>query len=494
MKQLKTLVLSLPFVLAAVGCSQDELLPDGGTGTSVPEGLHEVEATFNMGTSGGLQTRSTTRPVISSDDWQRVTNVRIYVFKAENANASDDAYYYQPNINDGKGYLYVSNFADTKKDWGEDEVWGDDENEQENEAYTYSAKLQLEPGYYKFLAVGRDDIDEEGAKQSPAMTVPDWSFADYPSTIQNLLGKKAIGISGISDEDDSEDESKFFYDFDWEIETSLEAATVIVPHKTSVCTELFVGTSDVCPITESTSGFSTRIEMSRAVTGLLMYVKNIPQYVEAMENIQEYSKKGWSTVIKKGTSCKVERVCILAARSNYEIMMNTREVGNSYEVNENVIEYYTAITVPDDLEDQTIVDGCYTDKVLSGAFLCPQLAHKGGYENKEDMFNKDEKLDKSLYLVYLTTPSDKNRKYPIWWKPIKITGYQAPNGEDEYYYSLKANNFYSFGNRNYYEDEQGNKEKGDKPIDLKPKKDSEENLVITVNPDWDWKGDLEWAD
>lgn len=476
MKQLKTFVLSMPFVLAAVGCSQDELLPDGGKGTNLPEGLHEVEVTFNMGMSGGLQTRSITRPVISSDDWQRVTNVRIYVFRADSKNAADDGYFYCPDI-DTKGYLYVSNFADAKKEWQDTDVWGDSEEEKnENETHTYSVKLKLGSGSYKFLAVGRDDIDESSTMQSPTMSVPDWTFSDYPSTFQEALGKKNISSY------DDEDESSYFYDFEWDKTTSLKTASVMVPATASTCSEMFVGTSEVCTVAENTTNFSTSITMDRAVAGMLMYVKNIPVSVPAMEDIQEYSKNRWHTIIHKGEVCKVERVCILAARYNYEINMNTREAGTIMVYNENTHHFYTGIKISD-MPNQSIEDGCYKASVLDGTFLLPQLPNKGGYTENDQMFNEHEKLEKSLYLVY-TTLSGQGGEFPIWWQSIKIKDYNAPAGEDEYNYSLKANNFYSFGKKNIDKGE-------DDPIDLKPKGE-EGNLYIEVIPDWDNVADLEW--
>lgn len=88
------------------GCSEDGVVPDVGQGTDVPEGMHEVEVTFNMGTSGDIQTRSVSRPVISSDNWQRVSNVRIYVFRSENGGEDNSSYtYYKPSVRQADGTI-----------------------------------------------------------------------------------------------------------------------------------------------------------------------------------------------------------------------------------------------------------------------------------------------------------------------------------------------------------------------------------------------------
>lgn len=475
MKQLKTILFTLPFALAAVGCSQDELLPDGGKGTGASGGMHEVEVTFNMGTSGGLQTRSISRPVISSDDWQRVTNVRIYVFKAESADAGDAAYYYQPDINDGKGYLYVSNFADTKKDWEENDVWGDDSTEKENEYYTYSAKLELGPGYYKFLAIGRDDIDEEHLDnlQDLTMTIPEWNYNDYSSDIQEILEERFL---------ESKTSKPNFSDIKWNDKTTLEKASINT--KQDQCSELFSGTSPVCPITDGVQGFSTNITMNRAVAGFLMYVQNIPTAKEAIADVLTYDdrEEEYTPIIEKGKSYAIERIAILSPTSiDFGITLNKRETTGKGSENTNLAKYLIAFDA-DTISQVT---------ELKGIFLSPQQANKGNAkkdwiidynDDKED----DEDFSKSLYLVYFTSLQHQTSIIPIWWKPIKIVSssgdYTLPEGEDEYNYSIKANHFYSFGKKNY--------EDGiDEPIDL-----SDNNLVITVNPDWDWKGDLEWAD
>lgn len=483
MKQLKHLVLYLPFVLAAVGCSQDELTPDGGTGTGVPEGLHEVEITFNMGTSAGLQTRAIPRPVISSDNWQRVTNVRIYVFKAENADASDDAYYYQPNINDGKGYLYVSNFADTKKDWEEDDVWGDETDEQENEYYTYSAKLQLESGYYKFLAVGRDDIDETDHStmvfSDPCLNYP----SEYPEEFIETAKAFSEGES-INYSPEEPDE--------WTNETTLDEVKFV--SSVSPCgTELFTACSQAIPIDTENTGFSATMKLNRAVAGMLLHVTKIPTNYESMVTIQRKISGKNKKFVTKGKQYPVSDIAICSPEILHQVFLNGRlpvdeQKTDNIETYENEnLELPFLIQNLSDLTDNG--KGYYEkynkgewepDTCLIGTYILPHPKTTKSIELGTN--NTETTLDKTLYLVFYTTATDDPGvgTSPIYWRPIKLTN-NIPASEDETHFSIRANCFYSIGEKKY---EDGT----DKPIDLTS------NAVITVNPDWDWKGELEWAD
>lgn len=487
MKQLKTILFSLPFALAAVGCSQDELLPDGGKGTGASGGMHEVEVTFNMGTSGGLQTRSITRPVISSDDWQRVTNVRIYVFKAESADAGDDAYYYQPDINNKKGYLYVSNFADTKKDWKENDVWGDDANEQENEYYTYSAKLELGLGYYKFLAIGRDDIDEEHLEnlQDLTMTIPN---LDFPEDYVNIPNFKDM-VSESSTLDFKKDAPK------WDEGTTLNDA--LIQSSGYSCSELFSGISEPISITPDVKGFSSTITLNRAVAGMLFYVENIPTEVEAL--VSYYDDNFIELLVEKGKKYPVEKIGIAPLEYFSQVNLANRKPAGTAAVNKNnrsgftLVNYF--ISLRDELKNKTEDGECFVGENISeehpngtfllGTFLLPQNTVSSTLtvgDAIDDDPDTQATLDKSLYLVFLTSFSGSaSAEYPIYWKPI----YNKTLGSDKF--SIDANSFYSIGLKNH--------EKGeDDPIDLKPGSDDGNNLVITVYPDWDWKGELEWAD
>lgn len=507
MKQLKTLVLSLPFVLAAVGCSQDELLPDGGKGTNVPEGMHEVEVTFNMGTNSGLQTRSVhERDVISSDNWQRVTNVRIYVFKGNeemkdkegkpitdkegnpitfDPNKDECYFYHTPSNSDGKSipYIYVSNFADKKKDWGENDVWGDDENEQENEHYVYSAKLQLNEGYYKFLAIGRDDIDENNLENlnDLTMTIPD---LDYPEDYTNLPNFKDM-LDGISTLDFKEN------DPNWNKDTSLSDA--LIQSSGYSCSELFSGVSETISVTSGVTGFSSTITLNRAVAGMLFYVENIPTKVKAL--VSYYDDNFIETLVEKGKEYSVVKVSIAPLEYFSKVNLASRKPAGVAASNKNNRVGFTLtncfISLRDELNKKTEDEDCFVGENISekhpngtfllGTFLLPQNTVSSTLTVGDAIDgNPDTQaiLDKSLYLVFMTSfGGGASFEYPIYWIPIYNKTLES------YTFSMDANSFYSIGLKNH--------EKGeDKPIDLKPGGDDNNNLVLTVHPNWEGVSEL----
>lgn len=527
MKQLKTLVLSLPFVLAAVGCSQDELLPDGGTGTSVPEGLHEVRVMFNMGTNSGIQTRATSRPVISSDDWQRVSNVRIYVFKSETESSDNSDYkYYTPHVQQADGtiktqnYFYVSDFYKSD-DWGtsssggeeskenpydlETPVWGDDNQaEKNNEQHSYTIKPLLPEGYYKFLAIGRDDITETD-HSNMVLFEPNWSYpTDYPKTFINKVRM-------------SEDENFYFEPEQWDKETTL-SDVAMYSNLYPETKELFCGLSQSIKV-ESSQGFSTSINLNRVVAGVLMYVQNVPGRLKAMADVYIPSNKPPYTPKKatsKGDSHTITYVGIAPLCYGYTIPL----MGNEGEYFEN-----TSFLLPlcvydfnseddwkrDDSENQYYYKDEWGENnpskensVLAGNFAIPQpVPSQSMTIGKSDPYVAEN----SLYLVFYTSRNVSGvglSMVPVYWIPIKCKydytydddtdDYTEPTEHtgDAYKFPIKANCFYSLGKKNYKTDE-------NEPIDLKKHFDEggeggDNNLVITVNPDWDWKGDLEWAD
>lgn len=539
MKQLKTILFSLPLVLAAVGCSQEELLPDGGKGTGASEGLHEVVVTFNMGTSGGLQTRSIQRPVISSDNWQRVSNVRIYVFKGKDKDGqgnpistfdpNDDSqyFYYKPTV-DGKEleYIYVPQFS-KDDDWGEDDenhyslevpVWGDDDNaEKDLEQHVFTNKMQLKTGYYKFLVIGRDDISEGGDVSKIVLTEPTMQERDYPSSFF------------------AEDKSKIL--LDWSVKfkegkTALNNVILRCGDNTGQATEVFRGISEDIYVTEESQGFTRSIELKRSVAGVLMYVKNIPTSIKAQYNVAIEDKE-WGDrkiVVESGKSYTVSNIAIgtIAYSRDVNVYDNQPDGKRAKNANvtEHVVDYYnfsqrygdkgkfltSYLTDTEDgytyykidhstdqyAEDTTLCD----NSVLAGGFFLPQDAPTEelqiyGDEDDENILT----LDGTLYLVFFTQFSGSS--YPFYWIPIKCEYDYTYNGDtddytgptehigDAYKFPIKANCFYSLGSRNY-------KKNINEPIDLKKHFDKEEggdnSLVITVNPDWDWKGELEWAD
>lgn len=497
MKQLKTLVLSLPFVLAAVGCSQDELLPDGGTGTSVPEGLHEVKVTFTVGTSSQLSqngrgiTRAgyddytfipgqgaykpknpePPRELESSNDWQQVNDVRIYVFKENNGNF----YYHRPFDASGKqqDYYQVSSFED-KFSSNKNVVWWGGEKDV-NEEHSYSIKPLLADGNYKFLAVARDDKYATEKK----LTDP------------NVDSGRPANIKAWK-----------------ENVTVLDDATIVgTNYNLLQGDELFSGVSNEISVSEGSIGFSQTITLNRAVAGLLIYLENVPANEVAMQDLGSRA----DGYIDAGESYPVNRISIVSGvgMSDRVIVANPTEAYDgktNIDNDENLKERFMDIIIP--MNQETKTEGNYTyyvntstndkhpNSLLGGCFIMPQvdktsMSGDGTYDD-----SMTENLGKSLYLVYYTF-TENDAYLPIKWIPIKMKSSSDGNPvESEYYYSIKANHFYSLGRKHYSQDGGTIKDEDDVPIDLKPEggEGGDNNLVITVNPDWDWKGDLEWAD
>lgn len=521
MKQLKTLVLSLPFALAAAGCSQDDVLPDGGKGTNLPEGMQEVEITFDMGAATAMQTRSISRPVVSSDNWQRVNNVRIYLFKhngssttdctdtdgcgcggdAENCNKNYELTRIYNKDGSQSDYLYVPAF-EKPEDWGtkpsvvgdcdgthqEDiPVWGDDDNENETyEQHTFTTKIVLSTsGRYKFLAVGRDDIDgqeEHGMCYQETWiknSTPNESLYDMSMSLMGNWGEGRLPDIGAN--------------------------------------ELFSGLSSSFS-SKDISSQNLSITMKRVVPGFLLYVKNIPQNRIARASIP-LEEGDPRIAIHKGKSYEINRVAIAARCISGEVplvkllgqeidKMDGILEGIPTRANTNFASSFTAILYDSQWEykegiwawkaGETVNPHWEKNSYLSGKCAVP-LNLKTTPGNKPVIVGVKEtdkktgaiiaepvELDHSLYLVFYTDKHEFAQiagvKLPVDWIPIKIVSENgAPvSGEESKVFNFYPNRFYSIGERNY---EDGK----NKPIDLSS------NLVITVNPDWDWKGDLEWA-
>ena len=459
MKGKKIVTTCLLFLIMVTGCS-GELSDKMGAGSN--GGRYEnVEISFHIGTRSGLQTRAHSRPVESSDNWQRVTNMRIYVFHSETG-GDDDTYLYQPEIDNGKGYLYISDFEKTKENWKPNDVWGDEDTEKESEQYRWTTTLELKTsGYYKFLAVGRDDIDEPvtAKRQKEAMTTGDGSDR--------------------------------FDDIVWDENTTLASASIIAPEH--ICHELFSGCSSPFQVSSETQAYSASIELKRAVAGMLLYVKNIPSSLPAIEDIYNY--RG-NKVLNKNQLYDVDGFAIVTANKTDGILLKDRTYNEENLWTDTFLEYHFVFIDRDDLKThKTDADGYYVNEDgtpyahLAGNFIVPQPVNEEGLSSGRPEFSKNEKFKRSLYLVFYH--SKNAGSHPFHWLPIKCKtdyvydqeedNYNPGNGihagEKDYYFPLKANHFYSLGKKN--------KALGwDEPIDLKKVKESDAEIVIQIDPFW----------
>lgn len=472
MKQLKTFVLSIPFVLAAVGCSQDEQLPDGGKGTHAPGELHEVEITFEMGTGGRLQTRTANgdclfvpdnelipqseppRKLVSSNNWQQVNNVRVYVFKQ---NVEGKFVYYCPEDKSGTPREYFSVDAFTKKfDLSPYAVWWGG-NTGKNETHSYSISPLLGEGTYRFLVIARDDKDKQAS----------FSMLTNPNEDNEALNWEK-----------------------WEAgTTTLEEATLVCTNRDMIASaELFTGCTPGITVTPTQTSFKQDIELKRAVAGILLYIENIPAEIKGT------GEESVGIIIPSGRTIAVGLIHGQVTSDRVKLHDRSALTGTLTTVENSMIKHpLLRIDIP---EGAKIENGYYVNlssentehphSMLGGVFTMPQEANaQGGNDNDLD------RLQKSLYLVLYGEcvwpsgiKSEFARVIPVRFKLDKPeTG--AVDTTDPYYFPIQANHFYSLGKRKFKND--GTELEEDKPIDLK-----KDNIVITVNPDWQWSGSLEW--
>lgn len=225
--------LSAALMLAAMlaACAEDAqyATPDNGSETA------SVEISFDIACRADACTRSVTpqpRQLNTEDNWQATTDVRLYIFRSASPSGPfrycRADYSYAPS----RDYIEVPAFATTKTP-GQHYTGG------LLETHTYQASVRLEKGYYyQFLAVGRDDIAPADSTHSAFKAL-------------NLqVGKTRID--------------------------SVEAQ--MLADQTS-CTELFTGTGSVHEINHLKTTIADRIEMRRAVAGILLYIYDIPYKV-----------------------------------------------------------------------------------------------------------------------------------------------------------------------------------------------------------------------
>lgn len=220
--KLSPVLLFLPLLLACAGNEDGDV-----TGADL-EGTAPVDIVLTLGCTSVETTRSTPMPreLISTDNWQHATNVRLYAFRAENP---DSTYRYclcQDKEGRTTPYIYVPEFAAKGHN-----TW----KNTQDEWYEKVVRTRVEKGYYyKFLAIGRDDISED-------------------------------------------DESKSAWELNIAPGISLDEAQAKLPQGMLTGTELFSGSNEepFC-IDDTVRAIKRRVVMKRAVAGLLMYVENVP--------------------------------------------------------------------------------------------------------------------------------------------------------------------------------------------------------------------------
>ena len=447
-------------------CSGD----DPTAAPDIDEKLYEVNLSFAMTVeSNSLSATRASRPLDPDDKdqcLQRVTDVRIYVFRSETG-AEGSFVYYHPAVEDGtdgsvtrQPYFRVDEFR--KSD--EAPNWGDHNSNQEEHVYTVSPRLGK--GYYRFLAVGRDD--------DPAST---------PLAINWVAGK-----------------------------TSWEKALMQNTGKTPVVTEIFSG----YPVknggkeveTVELPGeerFVTSITMRRAVAGVLMYITNIPERLISDFGWEQDDEIGTGIIptdFKKGDEYSVTGVAIVSVGHNRALNLMNRRWGNEdtdFEFDDSRFKLTRLAWEETKGHKKEACEGgigdhtphyMYTDIFKDGNFVFPARltgrvhapASLKDYPKSDDPFTALYPFQKSLYLC-IYTESMSGGFFPLKMIPIKIArsnmhdpaAHENCAGDDVLdptgtHFNLVANHLYTLGTP-------------DHPIDLDDELKHPE-LEITVIGAW----------
>lgn len=370
----------------------------------------------------------------------------------------------------------------------------------------------MKDGYYKFLAIGRDDIDEPDDYSNMTMSEPSLDYpGEYPENFVEELNENASMFSLPPQQYPAEIEGEWTSGT-----TTLENATLTVKSLSGGVTELFSGLSDkTAEVTPSTVGFTTSIQMDRFVAGILMYVKNIPSKLSAMATVDKYNSEfgEYDKLVEKGKEYDVHAIGISLTNWQRDFSLLTRKAVSTSSVGINTQLKNT--TVQAELQSYSIDSegyyqinntGLQENSVLEGGFCTPQNAPSrvltiGPDKNNPDYSEGEESTieNNTLMLVFFSTIAG-NERVPIYWIPIKCVYDNKYNSSDDdyigsehpqesaYNYNIDANSFYSLGKKNYATQE-------DEPIDLKEYFENGGEggeIVIKVYPNWDWTGNLEW--
>lgn len=458
-KSFKVLLLGLPMALSLFSCSQEEALLPG-----LMDEAREVNLSLKFSLAADIDTRST-RPLVSINAWQRVTDMRVYLFHSATGEegsfklycpefeAPDGSRQKQPNV-------YIPEFE--KSESGADEgIWKQPQNEQ----YTCKVSPLLHYGFYRLLAVGFDDPEASPVKLN-------WT-------------------EGI---------------------TTWEAALLSNAANSPVASEVFTGypmDSDNIPVSfevdPDSEGFSTEIKCRRAVAGVLLYLKNIPSHLKAEQDWFD-DEVGTGIIgpsISNGQDYPIHEVALVTAGYNPVCNAVSRlwEEGFIYDRSGFRLTRLASISLdPDEAAGKD-----YHEKTFPavGNFVMPSntvtvkdnpllLQFDGDLASPELLA-----FDKSLYLCFFTKVAG-DSYFPVKFWPVKLVRSYIQDEDSEdvcagdlglerdnpFNYNLVANHLYCLG---MYE------EGGvDKPVDLKKEQEEHvDGLKIVVLGSWQFEINIE---
>lgn len=469
---------------------------DGVAGTDSEAGASATRVDLSDGTfvpdGDLLPQREPPRLVLSSNNWQQVNDVRIYVFRRNTAGAF---VYYRPQDADGvkHDFFSVDDFT-LKFDISPYVVWWGGTSDR-NESHTFTGRMYLPTGEYRFLALARDDraVTAERRLTDPNEAVSAWGWQPWEESV-----------------------------------TRLDRATLCCARNRELsATELFSGcTTESLHVDGTTTHFCRSVPLNRAVAGILLYVEHIPATIRVCTHrtadasgfrdvavtglavvhgrtvsdqvllASREALAGRLTVVSSGTATVASGnssgdVSSLAVGSSDPVSGMTSSTSDSSGTDSGSSSSTTSLPFPQycllraDIPTHAQVrNGLYVqvspdnaahpDALLKGAFVMPQ-------QTNQPTDGASENWDGSLYLVFLGYDSSLKREIALSWRPIRLSG-DDDGSCDPYRYPLRANHFYSIGSRTFSPDGSTLSAADDRPLDLRGSVDAE----ITIRLDSFW--------
>lgn len=462
---------------SATGVSASRV--DLSDGTFVPDGVL-------------LPQREPPRLVLSSNNWQQVNDVRIYVFRR---NTAGTFVYYRPQDADGvkRDFFSAEDFT-LKFDISPYVVWWGGASDR-NEAHTFTGRMYLPSGEYRFLALARDDRAVAAGRRltDPNEAVSAWGWQPWEESV-----------------------------------TRLDLATLCCARTSELATtELFSGcTTESLHVDGTTTHFCRSITLNRAVAGILLYVEHIPATIRvcshrtaAASGFRNIAVTSLAVVHGRTVSDQVLLASREALAGRLPVVSSTTATAASGDSSGDVSSLSVAATGSvsgepfsnsdssgsgSDSDSSTtslplplhcllradipshaqVRNGLYVqvspdnaahpDALLKGAFVMPQ-------QTNQPTDGASENWDGSLYLVFLGYDSSLKREIALSWRPIRLSG-DDDGSCDPYRYPLRANHFYSIGSRTFSPDGSTLSAADDRPLDLRGSVDAE----ITIRLDSFW--------
>ncbi len=453
--------------LVAGGCSKMDLQEP-----TPPDESNHVSISFNFAVRAS-GTRKTPK-LESSDCSQHVTDMRIYVFRSTTGNGDASFTYYRPQVEGTEGpqdYFKIGDFNDGLP------VYDHTTPDQ-----TYSINPYLPAGYYRLLAIGRDD-DADTPEDNISMAWDSnttWSSAMISTSAPDLSGEIFVG---------------------YPLKADYTPATFHVGEVKS---------------------FSATIDLYRACSGVLLYVENLPDELvsdfswNAVRQTTVTDEDGNTedvdetyTIVEQGKTYSVSEIAVVAPGYNNVMNLPMRHwtydsfIPESHEFTSTKLVSINIGDIRTNKADFMDTDGYYAVRERLGSFVLPsQLKGRkltlNYISDGEDATEMTYTFTASMYLAFFTEVNGKS--YPVKMLPV-LDNRQTPHipGGPSFYtpeeiavektqFNLICNNIYCLGDYRAGGDNPGEGYPGggdpiDDPIDLKEALNKTE-LNITVIGNW----------